>query len=64
MVPVWEASPKQEYGARTIRSKINKVIDGYLEQFPFVEKHEFKTEKTPEKVFNRLTHLGNGWILT
>eukprot|EP00605_Chrysophyceae_sp_TOSAG23-4_P002135 GSChrysophyteH1.ASY1.ANO1.2362.1 assembled CDS len=30
IVPVWHASPKLEYGARTIRSKINAVISTYL----------------------------------
>ncbi len=32
VVPVWEASDKQEYAARTIRTKINKKLDNYLTQ--------------------------------
>lgn len=39
IVPVWEASDKQEYSARTIRSKINKKLDEYLTEFPAVQRH-------------------------
>lgn len=31
IVPVWTASTKREIGARTLRSKINKVIETYLQ---------------------------------
>ncbi|XP_074317772.1 deoxyribodipyrimidine photo-lyase [Silene latifolia] len=34
VVPVWEASNKLEYGARTIRTKINKLLPTYLVDFP------------------------------
>ncbi|KAI5655627.1 hypothetical protein M9H77_32814 [Catharanthus roseus] len=34
IVPVWVASDKLEYGARTIRSKINKLLPEYLIDFP------------------------------
>ena len=37
IVPVWTASPKREVGARTLRSKINKVVSDYLIEFPVVE---------------------------
>lgn len=30
VVPVWEASDKREYGARTIRSKIHKKLPEFL----------------------------------
>lgn len=30
IVPVWEASPKRETGARTIRTKIHKLLGEYL----------------------------------
>ena len=30
VVPVWEASQKREYGARTIRGKIHKHLPEYL----------------------------------
>ncbi|GER27994.1 CPD photolyase family protein [Striga asiatica] len=34
VVPVWVASDKLEYGARTIRNKINKKLAEYLVDFP------------------------------
>lgn len=34
IVPVWEASPKQEFGAYTIRPKIQKMLATYLTKFP------------------------------
>eukprot|EP00802_Teleaulax_amphioxeia_P006105 Tamp_06109.p1 GENE.Tamp_06109~~Tamp_06109.p1 ORF type:complete len:438 (-),score=130.26 Tamp_06109:37-1350(-) len=37
IVPVWEASPKLEVGARTIRSKITKQLPTYLTPFPPVQ---------------------------
>ena len=36
MVPIWVTSDKQEYGARTIRSKIHKNMD-FLTDFPALE---------------------------
>ncbi|KAL9267876.1 Deoxyribodipyrimidine photo-lyase-like protein [Drosera capensis] len=34
VVPVWEASTKLEYSAKTLRSKINKLLPQYLTEFP------------------------------
>ncbi|KAM0873511.1 hypothetical protein ACQ4PT_038020 [Festuca glaucescens] len=34
VVPVWAASGKLEYSARTFRGKMNKVLDEYLVEFP------------------------------
>lgn len=34
VVPVWTASTYREYGARTIRPKINKQYQAYLQKFP------------------------------
>jgi deoxyribodipyrimidine photo-lyase len=34
VVPVWQASPKQEIGARTLRPKINAALPEFLEEFP------------------------------
>lgn len=39
IVPCWEASPKQEYGARTIRGKIHNVLNKYFTEFPPVIQH-------------------------
>lgn len=57
-IPVWEASPKQEFGAYTIRPKIKKQLDEYLDEFPKLSKqkeHKLKSEKVDwEKAKNSL----------
>lgn len=50
IVPIWMASDKQEYAARTIRNKINSKLTEYLTEFPPVIKHPYKANKTPEPV--------------
>ena len=47
---MWEASPKQEYAARTIRSKITKQLDEFLTPFPPVTKHQVKAKKAAKEV--------------
>lgn len=48
IVPCWIASPKQEFGAYTIRPKINKLLDQFLEDFPPIKKHPHSwNKKTP-----------------
>lgn len=42
VVPVWEASQKQETAARTIRPKIHKKLDEFLTDFPYVKKMDSK----------------------
>lgn len=37
IVPCWITSDKQEYAARTIRPKINKHLDEFLDEFPKLE---------------------------
>ncbi|KAK0048843.1 deoxyribodipyrimidine photo-lyase [Biomphalaria pfeifferi] len=49
IVPCWVASPKLEYGARTIRSKIHKQLDEFLTEFPPLVKHPHPPEKMPEE---------------
>lgn len=44
IVPCWIASPKQEFGAYTIRPKINKLLKEFLDDFPKM--------KTQECMFN------------
>jgi hypothetical protein len=34
VVPVWAASDKREYGARTIRPKIQKQLPEFLKEYP------------------------------
>lgn len=40
IVPVWEASDKQEYAARTIRPKINNRLEEFLTDIPKLTKTE------------------------
>ena len=41
IVPCWQASPKLEYGARTIRPKIQGQLKQFLTEFPPVIKHPY-----------------------
>jgi deoxyribodipyrimidine photo-lyase len=41
IVPCWVASPKQEYGAYTLRPKIQRLLPDYLERFPVLKRHPF-----------------------
>lgn len=50
IVPIWVASDKQEYAARTIRTKITKQLDDYLTEMPPVVKHPHKSDLKSEKI--------------
>ncbi|XP_030631243.1 CPD photolyase [Chanos chanos] len=50
VVPCWEASGKLEYGARTIRGKITKLLPKFLTEIPLVDKHPHTSKKTAEPV--------------
>ncbi|XP_014256102.1 deoxyribodipyrimidine photo-lyase isoform X2 [Cimex lectularius] len=50
IVPCWIASDKLEYGARTIRNKINTKLDEFLTKFPPVIKHPFKSNIKSEEI--------------
>jgi deoxyribodipyrimidine photo-lyase len=39
IVPCWVASPKQEYGAYTLRPKLRKLLPDFLGPFPKLAKH-------------------------
>jgi deoxyribodipyrimidine photo-lyase len=39
IIPCWIASPKQEYGAYTLRPKIRRILSEYLEDFPDLKRH-------------------------
>ena len=41
IVPCWVASPKQEYGAYTLRPKIHRYLTDFLEKFSKVRTHPF-----------------------
>lgn len=44
IVPCWQASPKLEYGARTIRPKIHNQLREFLTEFPPVVKHPYESK--------------------
>ncbi|XP_047444696.1 CPD photolyase [Mugil cephalus] len=50
VVPCWEASPKLEYAARTIRGKITKLLPEFLTGFPPVENHPHTATRTAKPV--------------
>ncbi len=41
VVPCWRASHKQEYGAYTIRPKIERLVREYTDPYPVIEKHPY-----------------------
>ncbi len=43
-VPIWHTSEKREYAARTIRSKIWRLFDEFVQPVHPLEKHTFTTE--------------------
>ncbi|MBI5585809.1 MAG: deoxyribodipyrimidine photo-lyase [Deltaproteobacteria bacterium] len=47
IVPCWTASPKQEYGAYTLRPKIQRLLPEFLEDFPPLKKHPYNP---PEEI--------------
>jgi len=45
IVPCWIASPKQEYGAYTLRPKMRRLLPEFLERFPVIKKYPFSPGK-------------------
>jgi len=60
VIPVWETSDKQEYAARTIRSKINKKLDQYLTDIPPTSSNT-QDLKAYGKEFNAIEMLEERW---
>jgi len=52
IVPCWEASHKQEYGARTIRPKLRRLFPEFLEDFTKIRKHPHRWDSV---------HIQNDW---
>ncbi|XP_043073832.1 CPD photolyase [Puntigrus tetrazona] len=50
VVPCWEASEKLEYGARTIRGKITKLLPEFLTEIPPVDAHPYSAARTAKVV--------------
>ncbi|MGE5316341.1 MAG: deoxyribodipyrimidine photo-lyase [Acidobacteriota bacterium] len=41
IVPVWHASVKQEFGAYTLRPRLNRLLPEFLDDFPDLVRHPF-----------------------
>lgn len=41
IVPCWLASPKQEFGAYTLRPKLHQLLPEYLDEFPKLKPHPY-----------------------
>lgn len=59
IVPCWIASPKLEYGAYTLRPKINKLLPLFLAEIPQIVEHPFSGIVSPpfpdlEQLFSSL----------
>ena len=46
IVPCWHASPKQEYGAYTLRPKLKKLLPDFLDEFPVMTPHPVNCKKS------------------
>lgn len=57
IVPCWEASPKQEFGAYTLRPKINRILEGWLAEFPKMRKQEVKNGRNYPRIDWDATYL-------
>ncbi len=44
IIPCWEASPKQEFGAYTLRPKIHQQLHEYVEPFSSIVRHPYSEE--------------------
>jgi deoxyribodipyrimidine photo-lyase len=49
IVPCWVASEKQEYGAYTLRPKLKRSLNEFLEDFPAVQNHPFPWQSPVER---------------
>ena len=47
IVPCWHASPKGEFGAYTLRPKIHRVLEDFLDPLPRIRRHPFPWPKKP-----------------
>lgn len=50
IVPCWQASNKQEIGARTLRPKLMRRLDEFLEPFPSLRRHPIAWPEAVEPV--------------
>ncbi|MBN2178675.1 MAG: deoxyribodipyrimidine photo-lyase [Deltaproteobacteria bacterium] len=50
IVPCWHASSKQDFAARTLRPKIKRHLEEFLEEFPTLKGHAFQWKGKAERV--------------
>lgn len=50
IVPCWTASPKQEYGAYTLRPKLKRLLPDFLTDYPALERHPYRMEMMEERI--------------
>ena len=50
IIPAWVVSGKKEYGAYTIRPKINRLLPDYLTDFPELQVHPYETASTDQPI--------------
>ncbi len=54
IVPVWQASDKQEFAAYTIRPKINKLLPEFLDEFPKLKRLKTYKMNSPKMNWDAL----------
>jgi deoxyribodipyrimidine photo-lyase len=57
IIPCWMTSPKQEYAARTIRPKISKLKNEFMEEIPQIKKQKNQIDNNDidwDKFYNKL----------
>jgi len=52
IVPCWQASPKREYGAYTLRPKLKKLLPRFLTDFPLLLHHPHPISELPVTPIN------------
>ena len=45
IIPVWQASDKEEFAAYTFRPKVHRALGSFLTEFPKVKKHTYAWDK-------------------
>jgi deoxyribodipyrimidine photo-lyase len=58
IVPCWQASPKREYGAYTLRPKLKKLLPRFLTDFPPLAVHPYSMPGLPPQSINPDALLG------
>ena len=52
IAPCWISSDKMEYGARTLRPKLKRLLPEFLDEFPKLKRHPFSSFQTGKQVVN------------